>query len=68
MGEVFAQAGIEVRPEDRKRADRVIHEMTGTDHRDCPHAWSSVKERLARDREGFLTDLRHRWYAGDGKG
>ena len=61
MKEVFALAGIDLTTADRKRADRIIHEITGTAHKDCPRAWAAVKERMAEDREGFVTELARRW-------
>jgi hypothetical protein len=62
LKEVFEQAGIAlVTTEDRKRADRMVHELVGAGDKECPRAWALVKARLAEDREGFIDELRKRW-------
>jgi hypothetical protein len=61
LREVFSQAGIEITPENRKRADRIIHDMMGVEYKDCPHAWKLVKARLEQDHEGFIGELARRW-------
>jgi hypothetical protein len=61
LKEVFSEAGIEVGPENRKEADRIIHELMGVGYKGCPHTWAAVKARLAEDRDGLIVDLRARW-------
>ncbi|MGE5379316.1 MAG: hypothetical protein ACM3L5_00410 [Candidatus Saccharibacteria bacterium] len=61
LKDIFALANIEITADNRRRADQVIHSMVGVEQKDCPRAWAKVKERLAEDREGFITELSRRW-------
>lgn len=61
MRDLFKEAGIGVDGENRKELDRVIHEMMGTEYKDCSSTWREVKERLASDRMAFIDELRGRW-------
>lgn len=47
MSDIFAEAGIEVTPQNRKDVDRKVHEIVGVQYSDCPAAWRKVKEMKA---------------------
>lgn len=49
IGDIFAEAGIEVTPENRKDVDRAVHEIVGVEYKDCPAAWRRVKEMKSSD-------------------
>lgn len=47
IAEVFAAAGIEVTPANRKDLDRILHEIVAVAYKDCPNAWRALKADLA---------------------
>lgn len=60
LKEVFAEAGIQVTPANRKQIDRAIQHIVGTDGKHCPETWAKVKERIRRDekrRREFIIKL-----------
>ncbi len=61
LGEVFKKAGIEVTPTNKKQLDRVIHQIVGTEYKDCPSTWKEVKKRLAKGEAGFVQELKNAW-------
>jgi len=56
--EVFKKAGIEVSSENKRKIDRVIHEIVGVEYKNCPAAWREVKKRRTVDEEGFVSKLK----------
>ncbi len=51
-------AGIRIDAESRKRLDQAIHRAVGVDYKDCPRAWKEVKNRMAKDKEGFMAQVK----------
>ncbi len=51
-------AGIRIDAENRKRLDQAIHRVVGVNYKDCPRAWKAVKDRMAKDKEGFLAKVK----------
>ncbi len=61
LSEVFAKAGIELTSANRKEADRVIHQILGTEYKDCPATWKKIKAGILIDiekRRDFAVKLR----------
>ena len=54
----FNEAGIEVTKENRRDIDKTIHGIMGVDYKNCSATWKKVKERLADDKDGFISDLK----------
>jgi hypothetical protein len=61
LKDVFAEAGIEVTSENKREVDKVIHSMVGVKYKNCPLAWKQVKKRIARDKAGFVSQLKELW-------
>ncbi|MBM4400924.1 MAG: hypothetical protein FJ045_03130 [Crenarchaeota archaeon] len=61
LKEVFKKAGIEATPQNRIEIDRIIHDIVGVEHKNCPAAWRQIKIRLAQDEAGFVSKLREEW-------
>lgn len=55
---VFEKAGIEVSKENKRKVDRVIHDIVGVEYKNCPSAWKEIKKRFAEDEEGFVSKLK----------
>jgi hypothetical protein len=60
IGDIFAEAGIEVTPEKRKDVDRKIHAIVGVEYKDCPATWRKIKEMKAEEggREELIRKLK----------
>ncbi len=58
---IFTKSGIAVTKENKAQIDRIIHRMVGVEYKNCPAAWKQVKERLAKDEDGFASELRRLW-------
>lgn len=61
LDEVFRKARIEVTKENRKEIDKLIQDMIGMKHSDCPATWKKVKERLAKGEDEFAAELKIQW-------
>ena len=61
LDEVFKQAGITVTPENRKQLDKIIHDLVGTEYKNCPATWREIKKRLAEDEGSFVLNLKEAW-------
>ena len=46
---MFAEAGIKVTSENRKRVDEAIHEAIDIIYKDCPTTWRTLKENVLSD-------------------
>ncbi len=60
--DIFDEAGIEVTSSNRKQIDQVIHQIVGTNYKDCPGTWQRLKQQVITDeqkRQGFITRLRN---------
>ncbi len=49
LKDIFAEAGVEVTRENRKRIDRAIHEALGLSEEDCPVVWEKLKQEVMGD-------------------
>ncbi|MBN1189235.1 MAG: hypothetical protein JXA46_05725 [Dehalococcoidales bacterium] len=60
MNEIFAEAGIEITPANRKQIDQAIHRIVEVDYKDCPAAWKAVKQGTAtpEQRQEFVRKLK----------
>ena len=43
LKDVFAAAGIQVTPQNRKQLDRAFHGIVGVEFKECPVAWKKLK-------------------------
>lgn len=64
--DVFADAGVEVTPQNKKEVDRAVHAVVGVEYKDCPAAWRAVKEALAAEggRDRFVDSLKSEMEGG----
>ena len=46
LKDIFAEAGIEVTPANRKEIDRAIHQFVGINYKDCPATGRKLKEEV----------------------
>ena len=61
LKDVFDEAGIEVTPDNKKQVDRTIHQIVGTNYKDCPGTWQKIKQQIMTDnqkRQEFIVKLR----------
>lgn len=58
MKEIFAEIGFEPTSENKKDADRLIHQLLGVDYKNCSTTWKEVKIHLENDREAFIKGLK----------
>jgi hypothetical protein len=47
--DILNEAGVEVTSSNKKRIDRVIHELAGVPYKDCPATWRNLKEQIVGD-------------------
>ena len=62
LNEIFAKAGINVTPGNRKQIDKLIHQLVGTNYKDCPGTWRKLKQEIMLDdkkRQEFIVKLRN---------
>ncbi len=60
LKDIFDEAGIEVAPSHKKQVDRAIHQIVGTNYKDCPDTWRKLKAQIMADgqkRRDFITEL-----------
>jgi len=55
---IFKKAGIEVKSENKREIDRIIHGIVDVEYKNCPATWREVKKRVAKDEEGFVSKLK----------
>jgi hypothetical protein len=60
MDEIFAAAGIQVTPVNRKQIDQAIHRLVDIEYKNCPRAWKAVKAGTAtpQQKEEFIRKLK----------
>jgi hypothetical protein len=46
LKDIFAEAGIEVTPGNKKQIDRAIHQFVGVEYKECPATWRKLKEEV----------------------
>ncbi len=61
LQQVFKKAGIKVTSENKRDIDKVIHSIVGVEYKNCPAAWREVKSKIAKDEEGFVSELKEAW-------
>jgi hypothetical protein len=59
LKELFAGTGITVTPENKKRIDAAIHEIVLVKYKNCPDAWSKIKQEISteKSKNAFLKKL-----------
>jgi len=61
LKDVFAEDGIEITSENKREVDKTIHSIVGVKYKNCPSAWKEVKKRVAKDKDGFASQLKDAW-------
>lgn len=61
LQDTFRKAGIEVRQENRREIDKIIHKIVDVCYKNCPAAWREVKKRIVEDEGNFIAVLREEW-------
>lgn len=61
LRDIFERAGIEVTKKNRRKIDKVFHDIVGVKYKDCPATWKEVKKRIAEDEVSFVFELRKKW-------
>lgn len=51
LGEIFAETGITVTPQNKKQLDETIHKLMGTHYKDCPATWREFKKQVLVDEQ-----------------
>ena len=46
LKDIFAEAGIEVTPGNKRQIDRAIHQFVGINYKDCPATGRKLKEAV----------------------
>jgi hypothetical protein len=46
LKDIFAEAGIEVTPANKKRIDQAVHQLVGVEYKECPATWRKLKEEV----------------------
>ncbi len=62
LNEIFAEAGINITPGNKKQIDHAIHQLVGTNYKDCPNTWRKLKQEIMLDdkkRQEFSVKLRN---------
>jgi len=52
LQKIFAEAGIEVNPGNKKQLDRAIHDIVGVSYKDCPATWRKLKQEVLDNEPG----------------
>ena len=61
LKDIFNEAGVEVTSNNKKQIDQVIHQIVGTNYKDCPGTWQRLKQQIITDeqkRQDFIAKLR----------
>ncbi len=61
LQQIFLKAGIEVTKENKRKIDKIIHDLVKVNYKNCPATWKEVKKSIAEDEENFVTKLRDAW-------
>ncbi len=62
LKDIFDEAGIAVAASNKKQIDRAIHQIVGTDYKDCPGTWREIKQQIIADeqkRQDFILKLKN---------
>ncbi len=61
LKDIFAEAGFEITSSNKKQVDQAIHQIVGTNYKDCPDTWRRIKQEIMADeqkRQDFILKLR----------
>ena len=61
LKDIFNEAGVEVTSNNKKQIDQAIHQIVGTNYKDCPGTWQRLKQQIITDeqkRHDFIAKLR----------
>lgn len=61
LKDIFDEAGIEVNASNKKQIDQAIHQIVGTNYKDCPGTGQKLKQQIMTDeqkRREFIVKLR----------
>lgn len=63
MGDVFAEAGIQVTKENKKELDRLLHQLADVPYKNCSQAWKGIKSLKSDEklRRKLVEDFKARW-------
>jgi hypothetical protein len=61
LKEIFMKAQIEVTNENKRKIDRIIHNLVSVKDKNCPATWREVKKRIAEDETSFVFMLKKAW-------
>ena len=56
---IFEKSGITVTKENRKNIDNAIHNIVGTNYKNCPATWKMVKKIITEDEKKFVNMLKN---------
>lgn len=54
---IFEQIGVEITSANRQEVDKKIHALVSVPYKNCPAAWTAIKNRMVEDEERFIADL-----------
>jgi len=59
--DILDEAGIEVKPSNKKQIDQTIHQLVSVAYKDCPATWKSLKQIIGDEqkRQDFISKLRN---------
>jgi hypothetical protein len=49
MKDILDEAGITVNPGNKKQIDQAFHQIVGTNYKDCPVTWKTLKQTYLSD-------------------
>jgi hypothetical protein len=55
---VFEKVGVTVTKENKKDVDRAVHNVVGTEYKNCSATWKEVKKMMMENEEGFVDTLK----------
>ena len=61
LKDIFNEAGVEVTSNNKKQIDQAIHQIVGTNYKDCLGTWQRLKQQIITDeqkRQDFIAKLR----------
>ena len=61
LKQAFRKAGIEITKDNKRKIDKVIHDIVGIEYKQCPATWIEVKKRLAEIENEFVAKLKSEW-------
>lgn len=49
LKDVFAEAGVEITPQNKKQLDQAIHRFVEVTYKDCSPTWNKLKQKVLAD-------------------